>query len=184
MTIKLDIDGVLRNMEDPMVEVYNKTFNQHLTRDDVFTYDVDKAFPLIGGNAFDFFFNKHAQETIIDAKPYEGVAAAVDTLRKYGCKVIIVSYQPSFQAKVETLKWLDRYNIHYDDIIFTNSQSKALVKCDIIIDDRLEYLNECPEEYKICINHAYNKDYEWNPTEGMRFDSLVDWVKYKAVSLI
>ena len=41
MIIKVDVDGVIRNMFDNMCKVYNNCFNEHMTVEDIFDYDVD-----------------------------------------------------------------------------------------------------------------------------------------------
>lgn len=178
-TIKLDIDGVLRNMADPMVKIYNETFGTNMTSDDIFTYDVQKAFPKLGCDAFKFFFTDHALETIINAPIYDGAKEAVDILRSHGYKVVIVSYQPNLSAKIETLNWLSRHNIEYDGISFTNKPSKSIIHCDIIIDDNVDYLTEVESEYKVCIDQAYNKgaDKMWLSWNGCRVKSLLEFAK-------
>lgn len=176
MIIKLDIDGVLRDMESPMIRLYNEKFQTHMKLGDLVSYDIDKSFPLFRNANIDghkFFFEDHLQECYIDANAYEGAAEAVQLLRKRGHIIHVVSYQPSLNAQKATLEWLNMNNIEFDNITFTNIKDKTYVPCDIIVDDCPEYIDSEPESaLKVCINHSYNI-----ACNAMHFDSLYSFAK-------
>ena len=176
MIIKLDIDGVLRDMESPMIRLYNEKFQTHMKLGDLVSYDIDESFPLFRNTGIDghkFFFEDHLQECYIDADVYEGAAEAVKLLRERDHIIHIVSYQPSLKAQKATLEWLNANNIKFDDITFTDIKDKTYVPCDVIIDDCPEYIDSEPESVlKICINHSYNTD-----CDAMHFDSLYSFAK-------
>ena len=176
MIIKLDIDGVLRDMESPMIRLYNEKFQTHMKLGDLVSYDIDESFPLFRNTGIDghkFFFEDHLQECYIEAKAYERAAEAVKLLRKRGHVIHVVSYQPSLKAQKATLEWLNVNNIEFDDITFTDIKDKTYVPCDVIIDDCPEYIDSEPESVlKICINHSYNTD-----CDAMHFDSLYSFAK-------
>lgn len=181
MVIKLDIDGVLRNMEDVMAELYNNMYGTTMTGDDIVDYDVDISFPRLrqdGIDAFRFFFIDHAIETMTAARQYKGAWEAVNKLREMGNVIKIVSYQPSLDAKLRTLSWLELNSIKYDQIIFTNNPDKTGVDCDMIIDDCPKYLLAEPAHVKkICINHKYNEFLKDQAILNMlHFNSLKDFV--------
>ena len=71
------MDGVLRNMNAKMIELYNQKFKTDLTLEDITDYDVSKSFPLfeMRGNmsAIDFFFHKNAKKVFYLSEPYDGV---------------------------------------------------------------------------------------------------------------
>ncbi len=163
-TIKLDIDGVLRDIITPMVELYNAKFSNILTRplttDDVTSYNLNVSFPLVKEklhiNPFDFFFRDHDLDILKMADACPGADDAVNELRSMGYKIIITSYQPTDSAKKLTIDWLRNHDIHYDYIVFTNSESKKDIVCDFIIDDRPKYLIDSDDKYKVCIRQPYN----------------------------
>ena len=176
MIIKLDIDGVLRDMESPMIRLYNERFQTHMKSGDLISYDIDKSFPLfqkVGIDGYKFFFEDHLQDCYINADAYERAAEAVQLLRKRGHIIHVVSYQPSLKAQKATLEWLNINNIKFDNITFTNIKDKTCVPCEMIIDDCPEYIDSEPESVlKICINHSYNTD-----CNAMHFDSLYSFAK-------
>ena len=97
MIIKVDIDGVLRDMNAMLVHLYNQKFKTNLTVEDLTDYDVSKSFPLFGmrGNttAMDFFFHKMAKKVFYLSEPYEGVEDAMQKLKDNGHKIVIVTWQ-------------------------------------------------------------------------------------------
>ena len=74
--VKIDVDGVIRNMFDNMCEIYNQRFKENKTVDDIWDYDVEKVFPKIKEeldiSAAEYFFQLHAKELFLDNEPYEG----------------------------------------------------------------------------------------------------------------
>ena len=176
MVIKLDIDGVLRDVATPMCKIYNEMFGTKMTPEDVFDYDLDISFPLFKENGMDGFwtlFEERSDLTMTSAKPYKGVAGAVRSLKKAGNKVILVSYQPSAQAQEKTREWLDRNKIEYDELVFVETGDKTVVPCDMIIDDNPMCLDaESDDVKKICISHTYNKD-----CKALHFPSLASFAK-------
>ena len=173
--VKLDIDGVLRNMLTSMVEVYNKEFDENMTELDVSTYDISQAFPKLGKDAFDFLFVQHAEETLVKAEVYPGVAEAVKRLCEH-CTVVIVSYQPSLDAKIKTMQWLYNHDIEVDAVVFTSDPSKSILKADYIIDDCVDYLKEVPGEYQLCVKQPYN--FLYRPVHGKIVNNLIDAVDH------
>ena len=164
MIIKVDVDGVIRNMNETMCSLYNETYGEHITVDDIFDYDVEKVFPKIkeidGISACEFFFHKHARNIFLDSKPYEGVAEALKKLQDKGHKVVITTWQFDFTNKSLTLFFLDSYKIPYDDICFT--RDKWMIKADWLIDDNPEFILDKRETaQKMLIKMPYNRDIIW-----------------------
>ena len=60
MIIKIDIDGVIRNIIPTMLKIYNSEFNENLKETDITVYNVNTSFPKFiserGKLASDAFF--------------------------------------------------------------------------------------------------------------------------------
>lgn len=173
MRIKVDVDGVLRNLTPLMVKLYNDKFGTSLTIDDVKDYDVDVSFPLFKENninAFKYFFEENAYIMFAMAPSFKNAAKSLQKLIDNGHKVTIVTYQTTTQNKILTLEWIDGNHIPYDSISFT--RKKYNVAGDILIDDNPDWLNnENSNTRKICIASPYNKDYE-----GERYNNIEEAV--------
>ena len=169
--IKIDIDGVLRDMLSEMCYIYNREYNESIKPSDVKEYDVDKTFTkcneIDGMSAKYFFFNDYAYELCSFPKVIDKAKEALDLLHKLDYYIIIVSYQNDYINKEATLSWLNEHNIYYDSICFTDR--KDLIHGDIIVDDNPEFLNICDDnEEKILIDAPYNK----NENKYKRFNLL------------
>ena len=161
MVIKIDMDGVVRNIFDEMCTIYNNVFATHLCVDDIIDYDVDAVFTKIkeniGISAADYFFKLYAYRLFYESNPYDGVKEALEKLRDEGHKVVIVTWQYTLDNKLNTLRFLDRHNIPYDDICFT--RDKWMVQGDWLIDDNPEFItDERDKSRKIMINMPYNEN--------------------------
>lgn len=93
MIIKIDMDGVIRNINETMCKMYNDLFEENLTVEDMFDYDVEKVFWKIkeemGLNAVDYYFNISSKEIFLNSKPYDGVREAILNLRHMGIKLLL-----------------------------------------------------------------------------------------------
>lgn len=179
-TVKLDIDGVLRNLDTTMLPIYNEMFGEHLTEEDIREYNLEKSYTRlvdVGENVFDFFFVKHANEVLGESEPYENAAKAVELLIQKNYKITIVSYQPTDIAKKATVGWLAKNKIRYNELVFTEKSSKRHVVRDIIVDDCPKYINESLEPTKIVIDRPYNRRTELYSVPHIRFKSLYDFAK-------
>jgi 5'(3')-deoxyribonucleotidase len=173
MVLKIDVDGVIRNIISTMIELYNKQFEENLTVSDIKDYNVNVSFPkCLSENselASDFFFVDNAESVFLNSSPCNGAKDAIDMLHRAGHKVIICTWQNTFESKLFTLEFLEKNKIYYDDICFL--KDKSLIKSDLIVDDNPEFLDKDNSDKKICIEAPYNKDYTCE-----KFDSLYSFV--------
>ena len=168
--VKIDCDGVLRDMLPSMCTLYNDYYEDELTPDDIIDFDVDKVFTKCP-NPYDFFFKKHADFIYLNSPVCKKAKEAMDLLHEKGYHIIIVSTQPSFENQYYTLQWLKENDIYYDSICFT--KEKGIVLGDIVIDDYPANLFKCNELEKILIDAPYNKDEK----RFKRFNTLFEYVE-------
>ena len=168
--IKIDCDGVLRNMLPLMCMLYNDYYEDELTPEDITNFDVKKVFTKCP-NPEEFFFKKHAEILYLNSPKCEKVKEAMDLLHEKGYHIVIVSNQPSFENQYYTLQWLKNYNIYYDSICFT--KEKGIILGRIVIDDYPVNLFKCHELEKILIDAPYNK----NEKRFKRFNNLYEYAE-------
>ena len=90
MIIKVDVDGVIRDLPSSLCQVYNQLNSEDAkTALDMVYYDVNKSFPMIetltGFTANEYFFVEKCTEVFREkAKPYNGVRQAMEKLINYG----------------------------------------------------------------------------------------------------
>ena len=182
MVVKVDVDGVIRNMFDKMCSLYNILFEENKTVDDIKDYDVDKSFPKIKEkldiSANKFFFECYSETLFLMSEPYDDVVDALEKLRKEGHKIVIVTWQPSVKNKHHTLTFLEVNHIPYDDICFT--KDKWLINGDWLIDDNPEFICDTREKAeKVMINYAFNKDCDFPCKRLNNLKEAVDYILSK-----
>lgn len=155
----IDCDEVLRKTLDRMISLYNEHFNGNKTRDDVKDFKCEKSFPEIeaatGVTASKWFFQEHSTELFLNTEPFPNIKEDIDTLRQFG-KVIILTYQKSYQNKIETLQWLEKQGIECDGVCFL--KDKTLLHADFLIDDNDWNFIGSHVKHGILIDAPYNKD--------------------------
>lgn len=178
----LDIDGVIRNICDTSLDLYNIAFYDNMKFEDWKEYNVDLQFPKIqkeaGVSAATWFFDWHGRELFRESDPIGNVSDTVERLRDFG-KVVIISYQKTRSNKIDTLEWLDAHGVNYDGICFVND--KSLIRVDYLIDDNPHYLANSDCSHAILIDAPYNRDAVFTgPLKRTydRFGSLEDFVKH------
>lgn len=157
----VDIDGVQNDFVNGFFDVYQKYFpNKEFERDIDEWYFYQKV-DLDGANPDDFFM-KTKGETWQYSKPYPGVPETMRMIYEW-CKdndliLKIVTSQPTKEAQEGAIEWLAKYNIPYDDIVFTRSRSK-FNHCDILIDDSHKVLNSKPDnKVSIKVRRKWNEN--------------------------
>lgn len=185
-TFGIDCDEVLRSLLDNMVALYNEEFGENVSRDDIKDFNVEVSFPRIkevtGGTASEWFFQKNGFRLFACSEALPKIKEAIDKLRKYG-QVIIVTYQKTFNNKIDTLEWLNRNGIEYDGLCFI--KNKTLLHVDFLVDDNWWNFLGANAETGILITAPYNKDVEIgelmeksNCEKMYRFESLGEFANW------
>ena len=110
----------------------------------------------------------------------EGFVRVMGELRAAGHKVYIVTtrgtniYAPStvkHQAKIDTIEWLQKHEVHYDGLLFTTE--KEMINCDIFVDDSTKHLEDIQKAGKIAVAFDQTHNQDW---DGYRVNS---WDKFR-----
>ena len=177
-TFVVDLDGVLRDIFSQMVKLYNNEFGESLKPENVKDYDVEISFPKANaayGSSYHYFFEKHADYVFLLSPPMEGAVEAMKRLKEYG-KVVIATIQPTTHNKILALKWLDKWNVSYDEIRFVDT--KVGIDCDYFIEDYPKNM-EGAGGLKTLIDAPYNQGVEEvNGWYIYRFESLERFVEW------
>lgn len=178
MIIKVDVDGVLRNLVQGICSVYNDVFFENVSPEDITDYDIDLSFPLVEKvlkkKPRHFFFNERAEDVFrYRSTALDNVKEALELLLEAGHQVVICSWQFSHTNRVATLEWLNDWDIPFSDICFT--KDKWLINGDYIIDDNPEFLSDSREKAnKLLVSQPYNM--KFSAPDVIRCDNLLDAV--------
>ena len=178
MIVKIDVDGVIRDVMSTICEINEQEFGEHITPEDIVNYDFSGLFHTVKeryGDPVDYFFRKRGYEVLLGkAKCFDQAKEAIDLLRSHGHRVIIVTYQLSPDNMRYTLAFLSERGISYDDIVFT--KDKYLVQGHYLIDDCPDCFLEKEMAKRIIIDAPYNRFLSEGC--GRRFRSLYEAAEY------
>ena len=184
-TFAIDVDEVLRSLLKNMVALYNENFGENLDVNDVKDFVVENSFPKIyettGISPSKWFFQDHGEELFVKGEAFPGIKRDLDVLRQYG-DVIIVTYQKTYQNKIDTLKWLEEHGLAPDGICFL--KDKTLLHTTYLIDDNDWNFAGSNADIGVLVTAPYNVDKDLNDIleasnckAMMRCESLHDFVQ-------
>jgi len=174
-TIGIDMDDVLNCLVDEWIlNVYNREYNDSLTMKDVNDWDITKYIKAECGNkVYDILLRPNFFEHLL-VKEY-----AQEVTKRFSEKYelyIITAYSP--QTVVNKVNWLAKYFPHIDPkrIIFCNT--KGLIKVDYLIDDGLhnitDYINNGGKGPIIF-------DRPWNRKACISIPRVKNWLEIEAM---
>jgi 5'(3')-deoxyribonucleotidase len=159
LVVGVDVDDVLRETNKRSIELFRKYRDPHFekTFEEIKEWNIQPFFNH-HEDIHHFLFRENGPELFSTAKPMEGAKEAIGKLKELGHTILIVSHQVPGMEK-HTLKWLSEHKIPYDGCYF--GFQKHLVRCDVLIDDKIENLESMPDEtIKICFSRPWNKDWK------------------------
>lgn len=142
--VKVDIDGVLRDMVSVLCELYGKKTGETITPSEVCEYDVNKTFTGLPVSADDYFFRVDENiDAVCDAPIYPSAPIALPNLHMHGFDVVIVTKQVNERMKIRTFEWLKKHGFTIYPICFVDD--KSIVRGDYLIDDNPYELTNAEE---------------------------------------
>ena len=110
-TIKLDIDGVLRDCVTPLLEIYNDVHGDNVQHDDIIGWDISKF--LRYDTKYNNMFTEYPEHIFRDAKLYNPNTVKILKELQKTYDIHIVTHQ--FKGlEGYTMEWLYRNKIPYD----------------------------------------------------------------------
>ncbi len=174
--IAVDIDEVLAGFIDYFVEYHNLTYKTSVTKDKVYTFDLEEVFGVTHEEISSRMIAFGEQGHNIKMKPVEGAVEGVDELLKRGYELHLVTSRPGVIEK-DTRAWIEIYfkgkftGLHHafnQKIHKEGSKKKKWEICkkigaEILIDDFLANALSCSENgIKVFLMDA-----PWNQTEHL-----------------
>ena len=183
MRIGIDIDGVLTDIEKFIYEYGIKfcTENNLAYNLNVKEYDEDKMLGISNENA-DKFWNKYLKYYATEYRTRDFAAEVISKLKEEGHEIYIVTArnedgllgEDHGKMKEFVSKWLERNNIKYDKIVYT--EGSKLPYCvgnyiEMMIEDAPKNVIEISSKIPVlCFNNNYNAK-----VEGSNITRVYSW---------
>lgn len=158
------MDDTVFNFMQPLLSIYNKTYNDTLTLDQITEYSIEQFIKIPPHN----FFSLCTTEFFCSLCPFPGVVDFINTLHSKGSQIYFLTAGHPYTAQGRHLllnKYFDWYKPH--NLILC--KHKWLVQCDLLFDDYEENLKHLSETQSIL------KAQPWNLQYQDKFITIHDW---------
>jgi 5'(3')-deoxyribonucleotidase len=159
MTIIIDIDDTLCNLQEVVVNLFNERYGARYSIEDFTEYDVLNVLPTQDGMAMRDMYGEIGLYNKV--KPLRGAREALQKLVNIGHQVYLVTaaVPKTYGEKVEFIK---RHFPFIDDSHIVCMKHKWLLNADIMIEDNLSTLLAKPSYHRILMDMPWNRDvHDW-----------------------
>lgn len=174
MIICLDIDGILNDLVEKTLALYNSRSGKNIQISDITTYNF---FECLSHEDAQGIVSLFKEKSLWDSlKPLPNSQNAIRQLIKKGHQIYLATATDpmNFEWKIE---WLKQYFsfIPSDNVI--RIMDKSLLKCDVLVDDCLDNLTSVFCE-RVVLDYPWNqsktKDYAYDIKRAYSWDDVID----------
>ena len=173
MTIQVDVDGVLNNLMDVTIEIYNERYGSSYTVNDITTYNLSNCFEASEANQMKKIFIE--PEIWDKVKPVEGAQAGLQKLINSGNQVYLVTNN-SPHTYGKKFDWIRNYFPFVEPSKIVCMSDKWMFKADIMIEDCWDTLIARTFYDRILMDQPWNqssKDYVYGIKRCYNWDDIV-----------
>lgn len=178
-SIGIDLDSTLNNLDDKWLELYNKDYNDKLTKDNLTSWNITSIVkPECGDKIHDYLLQPGFFKNLgMQPNAYE----VTKWLSKLFDLYIVTAYHP--KTCLDKALWVEKYlpQIPVRNIIFCNH--KGLIKTNFLIDDGGHNIEDFSVSNKFGTPIVF--DAPWNRyldnVNGIKFIRVKDWLEIKEV---
>ena len=155
MVICVDVDDVCCNLQEVIVELFNKKFGSNYALEDFTEYDIMNVLPTQDAMVMK---EMYGMSGVYDkVKPMPGAQEALEKLINLGHKVYLVTaaIPRTYDEKVAFIK---RFFPYIDEGHIVCMKHKWMFKADIMIEDNLQALLAKPYYHRICFDRPWNRN--------------------------
>lgn len=155
MILVFDFDDTLNNLQETVIEIYNERHHTRYTLSDCIHYDMEDCFPVGMANEIKSLYAD--PKTYERVKPLSGAKNMLQKLVNSGHQVYIATHNwpQQFNTKAQ---WIKHHFPCMDEAHIIAISHKHLLRCDIMVEDKLDNLLAKPYYYRICMNRPWNQD--------------------------
>lgn len=173
MVLCVDVDNVICNLQEVIVNTFNKRYGSNYTLNDFTEYDIMNVLPTQDGIVMR---DMYGETGLYDkVKPLPGAQETLKKLMNSGHQIYLVTdaVPKTYGEKVAFIK---RFFPFIDDAHIVCMRHKWMFKCDVMIEDNLSNLIAKPYYHRILINWPWNqsnKDYVYDIDRCYNWDDVL-----------
>ena len=159
MRIGIDIDDTIAQFIPYFIKRYNEKYGTEFNVEDIKSFCLEEELDTIRRRIDDEVFGMQVKGEYWKLECYPDVAECISHLKDDGNEIILIT---SRVCASDTVEWLKRYGIEYDELYTIKSKQYILgaLNLDFFIDDSLENIKYA--EYfgikPILFNQPWNSD--------------------------
>lgn len=162
MTIMVDIDDTICNMQQTAINIFNSRYGTSYTLDDFHDYDVMNCMPVKDATKMLEIYGESGFYNTV--RPLKGAQEGLQKLINDGHQVYLVTNAIP-QTYNEKIEFVNRYFPYIDNAHIVAMKHKHLFRCDVMIEDCMQNLLAKPYYHRVCFNQPWNqsnKDYVYD----------------------
>ena len=154
MIIAVDVDDTICNLQEVVVDIFNKRFGSHYTLENFTEYDIMNVLPTQDAIVMKDIYGESGLYNKV--KPMPGAQDTLEKLINLGHQVYLVTaaIPKTYGEKVAFIK---RFFPYIDDNHIVAMKHKHMFKTDIMIEDNLQTLLAGQHYYRILVNRPWNQ---------------------------
>ena len=159
MVIAVDVDNVLCNLQEVVIDLFNKRYGSHYTMEDFTEYDIMNVLPTQDAMVMQDMYGEVGLYNKV--KPIPGSQEALKKLMNLGHQVYLVTAAIP-KTYGEKVAFIQRFFPYIDESHIVCMSHKWMFKADVLIEDNLQTLLAKPYFHRILIDMPWNqskKDY-------------------------
>lgn len=154
MVIAIDVDNCLCNLQEVVIDLFNKRYGSHYTMEDFTEYDIMNVLPTQDAIVMK---DMYGEVGLYDkVKPTPGAQEALKKLMNLGHQVYLVTAAIP-QTYGEKVAFIQRFFPYIDESHIICMSHKWMFKCDIMIEDNMQTLLAQPYYHRICFDRPWNR---------------------------
>lgn len=155
MVIAVDIDDTICNLQEVVIDLFNKRHGTHYTINDFTEYDVMNVLPTQDGLVMRDMYGESGLYDIV--KPLPGAQESLEKLINLGHQVYLVTAAIP-KTYGEKVAFINRFFPCIDESHIVCMKHKWMFKADIMIEDNIQTLLAKPYCHRICFNQPWNQN--------------------------
>lgn len=185
MRIGIDIDNVISNFDDTLLKEYLK-HDKELRNTGI----INKNPEYLRKGMFDWteeeessFYHANIEDFAIKLRPIEDSVCYIRKLKEDGHEIYIITGRNNgeyINPKELTTQWLDKYNIVYDKLIFTNAYDKH-AKTEVCLENNIDLMIEDSTRISLDLINNGIKVYTMNTRYNQKEQTLDRVSKWKEI---
>lgn len=173
MTIVVDIDDTICNMQQTAINIFNSRYSTNYSIADFHDYDVMNCMPVEDATKMLEIYGEPGFYNHV--KPFKGAQNGIQKLINNGHQVYLVTnaIPSTYGEKVEFIK---RYFPCIDSAHIVAMKHKHLFSCDVMVEDCLQNLLAKSTYHRVCFNQPWNagaKDWVYGIYRCNNWDDVI-----------